>query len=218
MVVSLDTHQKLHIAHSLFWVNASGEHPPPWTPIPIEAVESGVWKTTNPKWQSWGLDYVHALAANGRFSLLIWPEHCLIGTKGHAVVDDISAALSAWCELKVRCVEYALKGHNMLTENYSALRADVVRPDDPRTHFNGTLFARLRKANRVLVCGQALSHCVAFTCRDLVDRWPKEDVAKLVLLTDCSSPVPEFEQAAEEFIAEMAAAGVTITTSDKLDW
>lgn len=152
--VSLDTHQKLHIAHSIFWVNEAGEHPPPFTAIPYEAVESGLWKTANPKWQAWGLDYVKTLSTNGRFTLLIWPEHCKIGTKGHAVVDDIADALDGWSAEHIRAIDYVLKGHNMLTEHYSALKADVEREDDVRTQFNAPMFARLRKADRVIICGQ----------------------------------------------------------------
>lgn len=41
-----------------------------------------------------------------------------MGTKGHAVVDDLVAALHGWCGLKGRAIEYVLKGHNMLTEHY----------------------------------------------------------------------------------------------------
>jgi len=39
-----------------------------------------------------------------------------------------------------------------------------------------------------------------------------------VLLEDCSSAVGGFEGAAAEFVAEMKAAGVTVTTSDQLSW
>jgi len=74
IIVSLDTHQKLHIAHGLFWINEAGEHPPPFTPIPLSAVQSGEWKTSQPQWQEWGLAYVKQLEANKRFTLLIWPE------------------------------------------------------------------------------------------------------------------------------------------------
>jgi nicotinamidase-related amidase len=36
------------------------------------------------------------------------------------------------------------------------------------------------------VCGQALSHCVAFTLRDIIQDWPAtpEDRARISLLTD----------------------------------
>ena len=78
VIVSLDTHQKMHVAHGLFWVNEAGEHPAPFTPITEADVTAGVWKTTDPKWQTWGLEYVQKLEANNRFVLLIWPEVRLI--------------------------------------------------------------------------------------------------------------------------------------------
>ena len=37
---------------------------------------------------------------------------------------------------------------------------------------------------QLLVCGQALSHCVNFTFSDLLDEWPADKRARLVLLTD----------------------------------
>ena len=122
------------------------------------------------------------------------PQHCIVGTNGHAVVDRVNAALHKWCDERARAVEYVIKGNNVLTEHYSALRADVECSDDPRTQFNQAVFDRLRAADRIVVCGQALSHCVAFTMRDLVAKWPAAEAAKLVLLTDCASAVPTFEQ------------------------
>jgi nicotinamidase-related amidase len=74
VVVSLDTHQKLHIAHSLFWINAAAEHPAPFTEITLEDVESGTWKVTDSFFQAWGKTYVTTLNENKRFKLLIWPE------------------------------------------------------------------------------------------------------------------------------------------------
>lgn len=74
VVVSLDTHQQLHVAHGLFWRNTAGEHPAPFTPISAADVAAGVWATTDPQWQAWGLEYVQTLEANQRFVLLIWPE------------------------------------------------------------------------------------------------------------------------------------------------
>ena len=219
IVVSLDTHQKMHIAHPLFWKDPkSGKHPDPMTHISLKSLEAGEWTTTDPKWAEWGKSYVATLETNERFQLIVWPEHCLIGTNGHSVVDDVNASLLGWAEKRARAVEYVLKGHNMLTEHYSAFKADVVRADDARTDYNMTLLARLLKADRVIVCGQALSHCVAFSTRDLLSRWPKGQERRIVLLTDCASPVPGFEDAAKAFVQEMKAAGVTVTTSTKLAW
>ena len=219
IVVSLDTHQKLDIAHPLFWKNPkTGKYPDPMTHISLTSVESGQWVTTDPQWTEWGKLYVATLEANGRFVLNIWPEHCLIDTDGHAVVDVVNTSLLFWAESRAREVEYVLKGQNMLTEHYSVFKADVVREDDPRTTYNTALLDRLLKAERVIVCGQALSHCVAWSCRDLLSRWPKGQEGRIVLLIDCSSPVPGFEDAANAFVEEMKNAGVTVTTSDKLAW
>lgn len=59
--VTLDTHMSYHIAHSLFWVDAAGKHPEPWTVITKNDVEVGKWRTTDAAMQSWGLHYVTSL-------------------------------------------------------------------------------------------------------------------------------------------------------------
>ena len=38
-----------------------------------------------PALQEWALEYTQSLEAGGRFTHIIWPYHCLIGSKGHAV-------------------------------------------------------------------------------------------------------------------------------------
>ena len=73
------------------------------------------------------------LEKNGRFVLCIWPEHCLIGTPGHAIVPSVNFSILKWTEAHGRNVNYILKGTNSLTEHYSALRADVELPNDPDT-------------------------------------------------------------------------------------
>jgi nicotinamidase-related amidase len=105
---------------------------------------------------------------------------------------------------------------------------------------NQSLVDSLKFADKVVVCGEAISHCVNYTVRDLVAAWPKERRRDLVILTDCASPVPGFEKAGEvaiddffpfalrvsrtdsvflppsqDFLRDMATAGLTLTTSDK---
>lgn len=43
IVCTLDSHQRLHIAHPVFWKNEKGEHPNPFTLISMEDVQSGKW-------------------------------------------------------------------------------------------------------------------------------------------------------------------------------
>ena len=76
-----------------------------------------------------------------------------------------------------------------------------------RTRLNGIL-AQL--SQQVLVCGEAKSHCVNFTMRDLLGAWPAGRAADLVLLQDGTSPVGGCEDAADKFENDMRNAGVTI--------
>jgi len=217
--ITLDTHQKLHIAHPMFWVDEQSYHPPPFTPISVEDVESGKWRTSHPQFQEWGLDYVKALERNKRFQLLIWPEHCLVGTVGHAVEPQIIEAVHEWEANTGKVASYILKGHHALAEHYSAIRADVMIKGAPSTHVNQKLVDDLAKFNKVVICGQALSHCVNFTTRDLADEFPPNRMKDLIILTDASSPVPKFEEAANTFLSDMQNRGLVLQKStDPIDF
>ena len=71
----------------------------------------------------------------------------------------------------------------------------------------------LLKFDKVLVCGQAKSHCVNYTVRDLVQYWPKDQLHKIHILTDTMSSVTGFEEAGEAFEKDMREAGLTVCTS-----
>ena len=86
-------------------------------------------------------------------------------------------------------------------------------PDDPSTQINVQLIQTLEKADQVVLSGQALSHCVANTVRDITDHFGEESVRKLVLIEDTSSPVPGFEKVAYQFLADMKQRGMKIIQS-----
>lgn len=52
---------------------------------------------------------------------------------------------------------------------YSAISAEVPLPTDP-TNFNADLYKGCVDTEKLVVCGQALSHCVNFTVRDIHQR------------------------------------------------
>ena len=64
---------------------------------------------------------------------------------------------------------------------YSGLKAEVLVPGDPTTGMNLGLVDRLLRAERVLVGGEAMSHCVNATVRDLVEQWPAERRSQVVV-------------------------------------
>lgn len=212
--VTMDTHQKLHIAHPMFWKNGStGEHPAIFTTISVEDVESGKWKCTIPEFHDHSVRYVKELKKGGRFSLIIWPEHCLIGSIGHSVQPEIMESILNWEQFTNGAARFVFKGNNSLTEHYSAMKAEVELDEDPNTKYNWKFLEELKQFDRVLICGQALSHCVNFTVRDIVREWPKERTSDLIVLTDCSSSVTGFEKEGNQFLQEMKSAGLTVATS-----
>merc|ERR1712072_578062 len=106
----------------------------------------------------------------------------------------------------MRSVTWVLKGQNNRTEMYSALKAEVELPDDPATQLNTRLVYELQSSRKVVCCGQAKSHCVNYTVRDLVDVWPNDRVGDIVVLKDGCSSVPGFEKAGSTFEEDMIKA------------
>lgn len=212
--VTLDSHHFVDIAHPVFWRDSAGKNPAPFTLISAQDVETGRWTTAQPSMYRRALDYVKALEAHGRYALCIWPPHCLIGSAGHAVMPDLFAALTEWEKRRFALVDYVTKGSNIYTEHYSAVQAEVPDPSDPSTQINTTLIQTLMKADLIAVAGEAGSHCVANTVRDVANNFGDDSfVSKLVLLTDATCPVTGFEAFQDDFIREMTARGMQLSTT-----
>ncbi len=207
--ITLDTHHLLDIAHPLFWLDTQNKHPAPFTCITLEDVHNGKWKTTQSGFQKRATRYVETLKANGRYDLIIWPPHCLIGSQGNNVVAPIAESVLAW-ENRFAMVDYVIKGLNIWTEHYSAVQADVPDPTDPGTQLNTRLIERLESADLIVLSGQALSHCVANTVRDIAK---DDNINKMVLIEDTTSSVPGFEHLGEDFLKEMKTRGMRTAKS-----
>ncbi|WP_035059791.1 hypothetical protein [Andreprevotia chitinilytica] len=211
--VTLDSHNPLDIAHPAWWRDATGQSPSPFTLISVADVLEGKWLARDPAQQATSLAYVQALAERARYQLIIWPEHCLIGSWGHNLQQDLFDALATWGRTQLKAVNYVGKGTNPITEHYSAIQAEVPDATDPTTLPDARWIAQLAQADTILIAGEALSHCVASTVRDLADQLGAANVSKLVLLTDCASPVAGFEALGQSFIDEMVARGMRTATS-----
>lgn len=211
--VTLDSHRTVDIAHPIFWTNSKGEHPNPFTIISKDDVIKGVWTTTNPAWKQRAMDYVTQLETNQRYPLCIWPPHTLIGSWGHCVYQSVSNALTTWENNTFGVIDFVTKGSNIMTEHYSAYKADVPDPSDPSTMANTGLLEILQEADEILIAGEALSHCVRNTVLDIMDDFGDENVKKFTFLKDCSSSVPGFENLGQEFIDIGSSKGMNIIDS-----
>lgn len=212
--VTLDSHRLIDVAHPIFWKDSGGQHPAPFTILTASDVESGRWTPVLPSLYRRMLHYVRTLEANARYPLCIWPPHCLIGSAGHNVVPLLRTALQSWEEQRFALVDYVTKGSNPWTEHYSAVCADVPDPEDPGTQINTRFIQTLMDADLVAIAGEAGSHCLANTVRDIATNFGDDSaIQRLVLLTDATSPVPGFEPYQETFMREMSARGMQLSTT-----
>ena len=221
--ITLDSHQILHIAHPVFWIDSNGHNPKPFTIITANDVKNGVWRAAKFYLQKEALFYVNALEQGGRYPLCIWPPHCLINRPGANIVPEVSDAIDQWCKKKFCDIDFVTKGSNTLREHYSAVKAEVFDDSDPRTGLNVDLIDALENADEILIAGEALSHCVANTVRDIATSFKDASyVRKMTLLLDCSSPVGDqpgstmFSDMATDFLIEMGQKGMRSINS--VDW
>jgi nicotinamidase/pyrazinamidase len=216
--ITMDSHRKVDISHPMWWRDSAGKHPAPFTMITAADVEAGRWTTTQPGAYRRSLDYLRALETGKRYPHVIWPEHCLIGDEGHTLHNSISESVHEWEQNRYAMADFVTKGSNPWTEHFSAVQAEVPDPSDPSTQVNTGLIRTLEEADMILLAGEALSHCLANSVRDVVKNFtdPKY-VRKLILLTDASSNVTGFDKYGDDFLKELTGLGMqTATTTSVL--
>ncbi len=231
VVATLDTHQAIQIFHPHFFLDADGAPPAPYTAITAADLEAGRFRANPEAAPAAGLSgedlarhvlhYCRRLEAQGKYSLVIWPYHGMLGGAGHALAPVIEEAVFFHGIARSAATRFELKGRNPLTENYSVLRAEVLDGADgaPVAEPNRALLDRLLGFDALIVAGQAKSHCVAWTVSDLRDEIQKRDpdgstglAGKVFLLEDATSPVvvpgADFTDAAEAAYADFERAGM----------
>ncbi len=215
---SLDTHVPFQIFYSAWWKNPqTGEHPAPFTPISVEDVSAGRWEPVIQP--AWSLRYVHELKQKAKKELMIWPYHTMEGTLGHMLVAPISEAIAWHSAARNTQPTYIVKGRTIRTEYYGIFGAEVPDPDDPESSLNVPLLDAIMKHDRVYIAGEAKSHCVLETERQLIQRFGNQpDILKrLYFLRDCTSSVQhpqiDFDALAENELAMMERLGVQMVRS-----
>jgi len=211
--VSMDSHQYNSIFFPSFILNRDNQHPAPFTPIPHADVVNGTYRAAKRQFQDWLVEYTKKLEEKGKYTLFLWPFHTIVGTKGWSLDENIAEALKTWELEYFRRVNFVVKGNNFLTEFYSPLEAEVPRADDPSTQLNTEVIKSLSEADEIPVLGEAKSHCVKSFLESVVNNFGNENIKKLVLINDCTSSVPGFEQNGEDAIKEMMGRGLRIINS-----
>lgn len=213
--VTMDMHRQIDIGHPMFWLDNKGDNIDPFTVLSLDDLTQGKIRPFLPSLSGRVKEYFEKLIDNKRYMPIVWPYHCLIGSVGATIYKPLFDILCQWEHDNLKQVDYVLKGTNPYTEHYSAIQADVPDSNDPTTSLNIDLLESLQNTDMILLAGEALSHCLANTCKDIADNFGEENIKKIVLLTDGTSNVPGFENLGEEFIKELSARGMkTSTTKD----
>lgn len=216
ITVTLDSHQVFDIAHPAFWQQGSGDEVAPFTAITAAQVRQGQFQPRKAAHLARTLAYLDALEARGRYTLMVWPVHCEIGSWGHGVPAHILSACADWQRQQQRAVCNVFKGSNPWTEHYSALEAEVPDASVPETCLNQTLLTSLLQAQRLIVAGEASSHCVRATVEHLLQQAPADFAPRITVLTDGMSPVSGFEAQHTAFLQHLQAAGAQLCTTTEL--
>jgi nicotinamidase-related amidase len=233
ITATLDTHLTMQVFHAIFFVDKDGNHPAPYTDIHVSELQGGKWKFNPaladqfeiaPEYgQQMMTHYAEALQRSGKYALTIWPYHAMLGGIGHALVSSVSEALFFHSIARLAQTDIVTKGDTPFSENYSVIGPEVLTgPMDESLGVHDQRFIEeLQQCDRLIIAGQAKSHCVAWTVSDLL-----EDIAlldldlaqKVYLLEDCTSPVVvpgivDHTEAADAAYERFAKAGMHIVKS-----
>lgn len=233
ITATMDTHRAMQIFHAIFFVDKDGNHPAPYTDIQASEVRDGKWRF-NPELaphfeiapeygQQMMVHYTEELERKGKYALTIWPYHAMLGGIGHALVSSIEEALYFHSMARTTQYDINVKGDRPFTENYSVIGPEVLTgPMGETLGTRNTKFVeQLVHFDRLIIAGQAKSHCVAWTISDLLDdinATIPELAQKVYLLDDCTSPVVvpglvDHTAAADAAYERFAKAGMHIVKS-----
>jgi nicotinamidase-related amidase len=233
VTATMDTHLIMQVFHAIFFVDNDGNHPAPYTDIHASELRAGRWRFNPalspqlgiaPEYgQEMMIHYAEELEKRGKYALTIWPYHAMLGGIGHALVSSVGEAIFFHSVARLAQTDIVIKGDTPFTENYSVIGPEVLT--GPMGETLGThdqrFIEKLQQFDRLIIAGQAKSHCVAWTVSDLLEDIKAVDpelAKKVYLLEDCSSPVVvpgvvDHTDAADAAYERFAKAGMHLIKS-----
>jgi nicotinamidase-related amidase len=181
------------------------------------------------------LHYVRELKRTGKYTLYLWPPHCLLGKVGHSLSGVFQEARNYHAYLRGTDAPAEIKGGLFASENYSVFSPEVM-VDHTGSAFaqRNTRFLEMVMGNdMVVLIGQAASHCVASSIDDLLDWLIQHDpelARRITILDDCMSAVTvpdgkggfaaDFTDQAQAALDRFRTAGMNIekSTTPMEDW
>lgn len=201
---TLDSHVPYQVFYPKAHERSDGTNPNPFEIIRADQYKSGEFMASKAMAAFLGVPvtwltkyftyYCEQLESTRRFELNIWPEHCLVGSHGHQLAGIIDEAVRFHAYARGAFNTPEVKGGSPFTECYSVLGPEVhqfhngqpIKGAEKNVEFIKTLV----DADAVIIAGEAMSHCLAWTVRDLLDAMGDPTlISKVYLLEDGTSPV-----------------------------
>jgi nicotinamidase-related amidase len=239
ITATMDTHFSYQIFFPSFWQKRDDSPVAEHTAISLDMIRKGEVKP-NPVVASivcngnyaWLCQYVKHYAEQlekaKKYTLYIWPYHCLLGSDGHVLSGLVYEAMLFHSFARGAHAGREIKGGGILTENYSVLSPEVITAHDGQSvgQRNTPFIKKLLERDAVIIAGQAASHCVKSSIDDLLDAINAQDptlAQKVYVMTDCMSAVAvpdgkggfyaDFTPQAEEAQKRFADAGMHLVKS-----
>ncbi len=242
IISTLDTHFLYQIFFPPCHIDEQGEFPAPHTIISSDDYKSGKYRANpdiaeelklNPKaLQKQFIYYMEQLENTGKYQLMIWPYHCLLGSIGHALSGVIEEAIRFHSLVRGSLNRFEIKGSSPYTEHYSIFSPEV------KTFFEGTplpgcgtntsLIKTLISSDVVIIVGEASSHCVKESIQDFLANIKSQDeelLKKVYIMKDCMAPVvipgiADFTDEAEKAFSQFESEGMHVvdSTTPIEDW
>lgn len=217
IICSLDSHYPMQIFHPVWWADAHGQHPEPFTIISAADVMHGTWRPL--RQQEWSIRYVEQLQQRAKKQLTIWPYHVPIGGVGNALDPELWSAVFWHSIARQSQPVLWTKGSLAETEHYSIIRPEIEIADQQNQGMAERFIHVLDQYDYIYLAGEAESHCVLETVKDIMEllREYPDKLSKIFILQDCMSSVvhPEidFHALAQKEFAQCAEQGIQFVNS-----
>lgn len=222
---SVDTHYPIQVFHPDYWIDKVTKQPPaPFTVITSQDYLRRYEDMFVPHWDNgdWAKRYLKELEVKGKKALMVWPLHTLKGTVGGALEPNVADFILFHSVARTTNATIHTKG-DADPEMYSMLEAESPLSQDVRTQLNVTILSKMITYKKIVIAGQAKSHCVFETVKSIV-KWAStnapEILSRIYLLMDCMSSVDgsaaglDFDGAAQAQYEEWAKVyGLNLVTT-----
>lgn len=190
-MISLDTHFFFHVFSGCCWKDKDGNFVKPYTEITKAAYDAGEYYPV--MYPDVFRDYLPGLESNSKKKLMIWTLHCLEYTKGWLPEQEL-VKMMYFHEAARRVRPYGVqKGKSPFSEMYGIFKEEYAKGGASKV--NVELTKKIADFDRILIAGQAKSHCVLESLKQFLEVYSDkpEITSKVYFLMDCCSCIPGTE-------------------------